>query len=817
MTTQKDFDTNDVIDEHKERLEKQVLNTTDSSDGLNASQTPETVSIKRPQKRTNIPLRTQLLRSMLPIVLLPLGIASVIGYSLTGQTAKREALLELKQHGLQVNETTDIYILDSLKAMKLLTAYPSLKEAIAAGNELEASSQLKLQPIEAVEAQYKQNKSIVTSQELNQFLQDTVSESDFSKILITSKDGFSIATSRSSTDVVQNDEFWWQQAQKKNFVGETEIDEITKDAVLPLATPIKSGDTTIGTLRANLSLKPLNDSLESLVAKRLRETETLQLVNGRTGIVEESITRDGISTEKQEIIGGETLLNVGRILEAALADQANNLDNYQQQIKDLGGISELELEKFGKDKFQVVLAQFKYQDNFYSLSTIPETELITYASEAASEVGREGRRLLLIYGLLALVLGGGASLWITKISEQISAPIKNLATKAQAMSAGNLQSRADVEGAKETQLLAADFNKMASKVEVLLDTQTKTAEEQQAAREKLEMEIQQLLDEVGDALDGDLTVRASLTSMEMSTVADLFNAIIDNLSDIAIQVKQSTGEVNDVLSTSELSIQQLTLQAVQGAQDTQNVLKSVTEMTQSIQDVAENANQAAEITDDAYLSAQQGAEAMEKTVAGINTLRSTVGETAKKMKRLGESSQKISQVVSFIDEIALKTNLLAINASVEARRAGEQGQGFAVVAEQVGALAEESAKATKEIAQIVAEIQAETNEVTDAMEVGTAQVVDSTLLVESTKTSLESLLQQSQQINDLMGTISNATESQAQTSSSVTELMERLAHISAEQSESSKHVAESIQSGSKIAEELKATVEQFKAEEETFF
>lgn len=172
-------------------------------------------------------------------------------------------------------------------------------------------------------------------------------------------------------------------------------------------------------------------------------------------------------------------------------------------------------------------------------------------------------------------------------------------------------------------------------------------------------------------------------------------------------------------------------------------------------------------------------------------------------------------MVSLIEEIALKTNLLAINASVEASRAGEQGQGFTVVAEQVGALAEQSAAATKEIAQIVAGIQAETKDVTEAMEVGTTQVVDSTRLVETTKDKLTQVLTRSQEINDLMRSISDATVSQTETSKTVTTLMHQMAELSEQRSESSSKMAQSMQDTAAIAQKLEAVVAQFKLEETT--
>lgn len=339
------------------------------------------------------------------------------------------------------------------------------------------------------------------------------------------------------------------------------------------------------------------------------------------------------------------------------------------------------------------------------------------------------------------------------------------------------------------------------------------AEKQRQEKEKLEKAIYTLIEEVADATDGDLTVRANLDSEELSTVADLFNAIIDNLQEIAIEAKDSTSQVGSALQRNESAIRLLAEQAIAEARETRDTLVSVEQMSNSIQAVATNANQAEKITNDTYNTVVASTNNMDLTVDSIISLRTTVGETAKKIKRLGESSQKISQVVSFIEEIALKTNVLAINASVEAGRAGEYGQGFTIVAEQVGALAEQSAAATKEIADIVAIIQAETQEVNQAMESGTAQVVETTQIVKSTKQSLEVVLEKSQEINHLMESISQSTVSQADTSQNVTRLMQKIAQLSANTSKSSTEVAQSIGQTAKVAQKLESTVAQFKVAE----
>ncbi|MGB3570682.1 MAG: methyl-accepting chemotaxis protein, partial [Phormidesmis sp.] len=275
-------------------------------------------------------------------------------------------------------------------------------------------------------------------------------------------------------------------------------------------------------------------------------------------------------------------------------------------------------------------------------------------------------------------------------------------------------------------------------------------------------------------------------------------------------VKQSTGKVSQSLSTNEQQILTQADQAVEEAREMGSTMIAVEEMGRSIESVADSASQASALTNDTYTTVQAGSASMEQTAESILELRSTVGETAKKIKRLGESAQKISQAVSLIDSIALKTNLLAVNASVEAARAGELGQGFSAVAEQVGSLAEQSAGATKTIAQIVAEIQTETQEVVAAIETGTAQVVDSSNLVSITQQQLDEVLSKSEKINQLMQRISEATVGQTRSSTAVTDLIKKATQSSQQRSQTSAQMAQAIKETAKVAQSLQNSVEQFK-------
>jgi methyl-accepting chemotaxis protein PixJ len=344
-------------------------------------------------------------------------------------------------------------------------------------------------------------------------------------------------------------------------------------------------------------------------------------------------------------------------------------------------------------------------------------------------------------------------------------------------------------------------------------TERKRVEEQlRKSQEVLQQQLIELIDEVNEVANGDLTIRAKIPTGQIGIVADFFNTIIASLRQIVFQVKQAAQQVNNSIGENSDSIRQLANEAFKQAEEITRTLEEVDQMNLSIQAVADSANQAAKVAARASNTAIVAGEAMERTVTSILNLKKTVADTAEKIRQFDESSQEISRVVTLIDQIALQTNLLSINASIEASHAGEESQGFVVVAQEVGRLAAQSIQATREIEHIVQTIRIESNEIVRAIEAGTTQVVEGAQLVKDTKHSLEQILDESHQIDELIQSISQATVSQAQTSQNVTLLMKEIAKASEVKANASQAVSESLQQTVEVAQQLQASVSVFKTD-----
>ncbi len=407
----------------------------------------------------------------------------------------------------------------------------------------------------------------------------------------------------------------------------------------------------------------------------------------------------------------------------------------------------------------------------------------------------------------------GSALLLSGITtRQSKRAITDLQSQFEAVSQGNLNARAEVYSEDEFGRLATGFNQMARVILTTTSEAQRKAEEQEQAKEDLQRQVIRLLDDVEGAARGDLTVKAEVTADVLGAVADSFNLTIQNLREIVQQVKLAARQVTKSATENEIFARSLSSDALRQAEELAVTLNSVQVMTDSIQRVAESAREAEEVARSASSTALKGGEAVERTVSGILEIRETVAETTRKVKRLAESSQEISKIVALISQIASRTNLLALNASIEAARAGEAGRGFAIVADEVRQLADRAAKASKEIEQIVLQIQSETSSVMTAMEEGTQQVIQGTRLAEQAKRSLEDIIQVSNRIDVLVRSITADTVEQTETSRAVAQVMQSVELTAQETSQEAQRVSGSLQNQVGVARDLLSSVERFRVE-----
>jgi twitching motility protein PilJ len=328
--------------------------------------------------------------------------------------------------------------------------------------------------------------------------------------------------------------------------------------------------------------------------------------------------------------------------------------------------------------------------------------------------------------------------------------------------------------------------------------------------EKNQRAILRLLDEMTNLADGDLSTHTTVTEDITGAIADSVNYSIDALRDLVGTINNTANQVRSAVRKTQNMTGELAEASDAQARQITAASSAVTKISKSMSQVSQRASDSAEVARKSVSIAHQGGETVRQTIDGMETIREQIQETSKRIKRLGESSQEIGDIVSLITEISDQTNILALNAAIQASMAGEAGRGFAVVADEVQRLAERTGDATKQIEALVKTIQADTNEATVSMEQSTANVVKGAKLTENAGSALDRIEQVSMNLAQRILEISEATRTQAQDSVQITETMDVIQEITAKTSEGSNKASSSIGELSAMVREMQNSVAGFK-------
>jgi len=358
------------------------------------------------------------------------------------------------------------------------------------------------------------------------------------------------------------------------------------------------------------------------------------------------------------------------------------------------------------------------------------------------------------------------------VTYRIIRPVKDLMVVAEALGRGDLSKKANVKTGDELGQLGETLNQTIDRLQGLIQTESD--------RDKMQHQVMDLLSVVSGAAEGDLTVKAEVTADALGSVADAFNLMITGLMslvtqahNVALEIQRSTSDILHSSDRMKQGAEQQTTQ-IKSASDAVNTMSNTT------QRMAQNADAATQTSLKATQAAVKGGASVAETIKGMQRIRAAVQTTGKKIKGLGERSLEIGAIIEVINEIATQTNLLALNAAIEAARAGEQGRGFAVVADEVRKLAERAARATKDITGLIKGIQVETSEAVTVMEEGTREVEEGTKLADQAGAALREIEQIVKQTSVLMTDITKAADDQVEVTAQVVHSMDTISKLTQE-------------------------------------
>ncbi len=564
------------------------------------------------------------------------------------------------------------------------------------------------------------------------------------------------------------------------FVGTVNMLELRVDKEFGELVKLRQSLDNLGVTLASLNLPPVQTSFYLL--KAATQDYLIAPENENSSKVKEN------RTALANLVESST---VAVPVKAKLVDQFKEFDKWFVEVGNTDGIIAARIVNYQEAAKRAEPAI----KSFLTFALANEAKATKDMEDTASLV----LKVVLPLGIVAILL---AVLIALKLSQGLTNQVNLIMSLLDEIGRGNYQARTSVVSNDELGVMASTLNGMLDNITELIQSQEE--------RDIIQESIMKLLEEISALTEGDFTGRAEVTEDITGAIADSFNAMADQFTDIISKVKVATESVDttsEQVARQTMTLAQKNIEQVQGVS---GAVEAIEKMAQSIREVATNAQRSATVSRQSRVNAQEGALAVIETNKAMSDIREQINETARSIKRLGESSLEIGNIVQIIDDIADRTSILALNASIQAAMAGEAGHGFAVVADEVQRLADNSSNSTKQIDVLVKSIQNEIKEVSNRIDEGISKVVQGSKLADGAHAKLQEIEKVSNDLAVLIESITEATTEQVHVSETISQTMKEVGEISRESSLSSQDTAASMNVLSKTARDLHSAVEIFK-------
>jgi len=581
-----------------------------------------------------------------------------------------------------------------------------------------------------------------------------------------------------------------QQALSGNSVAFDALEE-SRASLSNILTRLDKGDGTLPAT-AGASRVALDEFMKS-ANKTLLDVQTLQ--DGRAGLVTLGVTVSTIDTVSVELRGlTQTMTDT---FGGAKKEQVTRFALATERIgKDAGGLlgSEVTIDQVAQLGIDTIAAED-------SLAALPATDANVARVRDLFDTTRNSVEIL-VSQVRNLVAAKSAAKAIVDDSDSLLTGAQRLVDSYQS------SSRIATVAALLFGLLLLSSLLLLAKAYV--DDSRHRAEEAARINSQNQNAILRLMNEMGDLADGDLTVRATVTEDVTGAIADSLNYTTEEFRKLVSRIIAAVEQMGHATKNAEDISKGLLDAAQKQAREIQEAGEAVQLMTKSIKEVDSSAAQSANVARRTLVATEQGARAVRNTISGMDAIREQIQDTSKRIKRLGESSQEIGEIVDLISDITEQTNVLALNAAIQAASAGEAGRGFSVVAEEVQRLAERSGEATRQIGALVKTIQGDTHDAVAAMEKSTLGVVEGAKLSDVAGQSLREIEQVSNELAALINSISTSTQVQTDMASEVASVMQDILQITVQTTEGTRLTANSIAQLTGLTSDLRGSVAGFK-------